>query len=110
MNRGISQIVFQDNVSADADGEILSVGCMSETVNIEVETTSTTAILNFEIQQNSDEWHEWNGIDTITYDIVTSVLATNKVYQSGLTGVRNFRVRISNMTDGTITVTGKAVG
>lgn len=107
-NRPIEVFTFQDSVNASQDGEILSVNTGSRTVNIEVTSTSTDAVVNFEAQFTSDTWHPVNGIDIETFNLFTSI-STSGVYQVDLTGVKKLRCRLSDITNGEVSVVGKVV-
>jgi len=108
-NRPIAFIKFQENTIAPSDGEILSVNTGSSILNIDIKNTSTDAVLNFEARINENlDWVKINAVNLTNYDISTTA-NTDGIYQIDLTGLSFVRCRVSDITDGDITVNGKVV-
>ncbi len=101
---------FQDAIDASANGEVLSINANSQTMNVEIESTSTDAIVNFEAQIVSNSWQTINGVNLANFSVMSSPQASDSIFQIDLTGVRNIRCRVSDMTNGAVTVSGRVVG
>lgn len=108
-NANIKTIIFQNNVSSSQDGEILNISVRHNTLNVLVETTSTTAVINFEAKTTNEiGWTPINAVNLTTFDVSVTA-SSNGIYQIDLAGLSKLRCRVSDISDGTIKVTGKVV-
>ena len=109
-NTSRNQIVLQNAVSADADGDALSITKETTTVIVEISSTSTDANLNFEARYTGTTWQSVNGVNLSDFSLGTTVSAVNGIYQVDVVGASDLRTRISDITTGAVTVTVRAVG
>lgn len=107
----LAKVIFtmQDQSTANGNGEELSIATDMNSANVEIVSTSTTANVNFEAQTASETWHSINGVNLETFNVSRTTPAVNSVYQIDLTGFSSVRVRISDMTNGEVTVIARVV-
>lgn len=103
-------VTLQDNVDADGNGNVLDIISGMETANIEIASTSTDAVVNFEAQVSTTDWFAVNGVNLSNFNVATSPVATDSIYQIDLIGLSALRCRISSITSGNVTVVARVVG
>ena len=108
-NTAVTTVILQDNVNAVGNGVVLNITAGMETANIEIASTSTDAVVNFEAQVSTTDWYAVNGVNLSNFGVATSPLATDSIHQIDLTGLSALRCRISDITSGNVTVTARVV-
>jgi hypothetical protein len=97
--------VFQDGVSATADGTALSVAGWS-TIGVQIVITDTATVA-FQGTTDGSNWVSLacTSIASTTGALVTTATASG-LYKCNVAGMAQFRVRVSAYTGGTVTVKG----
>lgn len=99
---------LQNAAAATGNGTALDVAGYG-TVAVQV-TISATATVTFEGSSDGATWASvvCSSTDSTSATLTTSATATG-LYQCSVSGLSNFRARISSFGSGTVTVTGRAV-
>jgi len=97
---------FQSAAVANANGTALGVGGLPA-VGVQVEGI-TTATVTFEGTIDGSTWYAIQAV-TLTNGTIATSTAADGLFMVPVTGLDQFRCRISGYSAGTITVSGKAV-
>ena len=108
-NIPVTTITLQDNVGVNEAGTTLNIISGMETANVEIASTSTDAVVNFEAQVSTTDWYAVNGVNLSNFSVATSPLAVDSIHQIDLTGFSALRCRVSDITSGNVTVTARVV-
>jgi hypothetical protein len=100
---------FQDDVSAIANGEVLTINRDMVTMNVSVTGDATGFTLNFEGKVNADDDYTAIMCANLTTLALSTTATANGIYQVDLTALRYFRCRLSAISSGSLSASGTAV-
>lgn len=108
MGSGVTDVTLQNAASATGNGTALTVGG-TKTLTVEVSGTSTSQTIVFEGASVGGTYYAIQGVKLQDLSTATQTTGKGEIWQFDVTGLVNFRARISAIAGGTITVKGKAV-
>lgn len=104
----VSDVVLQNSVSEIGDGNLFEVGSF-KTITIEISGTSTSRTVIFEGSSVSGTYYAIQGVRLSDLSTASQTTGTGELWQFDVTGLVNFRARLSSVTGGVVDVKGKAV-
>ncbi|MGE7650480.1 hypothetical protein ACQKM1_22295 [Peribacillus frigoritolerans] len=104
----VKDVVLHDVVTATGNGTALAVGD-TKTLTIEVYGTSTSRTLVFEAAGVTGTFYPVKGIKLTDLSMDTQTTGSGELWQFDLTGVVQFRARLTAVAGGNVSVKGKAV-
>lgn len=104
----VTDVTLQNAATATGNGTALAVGGL-RTVTVEVTGTSTSRTIIFEGASVSGVYYAMMGVKLADFSTATQTTTNNEVWQFDVTGLVNFRTRISAVAGGNVSVKGKVV-
>lgn len=104
----VVDVTLQNAASAVANGTALAVGGV-KTLTLEISGTSASRTIIFEGASVSGTYYPVMGTKLSDLTTATQTTGTGEVWQFDVTGLVNFRARISAVAGGNVSVRGKAV-
>lgn len=103
-----SEVTFHDAAVAIATGKALNVGA-EKSLTLEIYGTSTARTLIFEAAGASGVFRPISGIKLSDLTTRSQTTNTDELWQFDITGVHQFRVNLTTVTGGNVSVKGKVV-
>ena len=110
-NAPMQNLIFHKDVTTTSDGTIYNVSNNASTLSIDfMATAGTTFVAHFEgrVAEESD-WDSVSAFNLNTLNVSTTSETTD-TWQLDLTAWSYIRVRLSEVTNGSVSVYAKAVG
>jgi hypothetical protein len=104
----IQAITLQDTATTIGSGTPFTVGGY-KTITIEITATSTSQTVVFEGSSISGTYYAISGTRLSDLTTGSQTITTGEVWQFDVTGLVNFRARISAISGGSLSVKGRAV-
>jgi len=108
MNIHSNKWIFQDSVTAPANGEVLESG-RADTVTLFITGTSATRTIYFEGSDNEGNWYSIPAFKLPTLTMASSTTGNNEAWEIDLTDSVYVRARVSAVAGGTVRITGRVV-
>lgn len=105
---GVQDVVLQENATAISNGKTFVVGAV-KTITIEITGTSTSRTIVFEASSVSGAYYPIQGTKLQDFTLSSQTSGLNELWVFDVTGLMNFRTRISDISGGSVNVRGKAV-
>lgn len=106
MFRSLAVFNFHENAVSAQNGNEYEVS-MNSVITFEVTGTSTSRTLVFEGLGISGAWYPIKCCNLSTLTLATQTTGNNELWQADISGLVKFRVRISAVAGGDVTVKGK---
>ena len=108
-NRAMGTMVFHDNIDTPQDGGTFSIS-QADSVSIEIGGTATAFKLILEVKNDGD-WYAKCATDIASFSLATGGIITDKTkaWEVDTTAWSFIRLRLIEISGGTITVKGRAV-
>jgi len=111
MNTGKINWVFHNASAAIGDGDLLKIRGDFQTINLEITGTAVASTLIFEGKSHdAGAWYPISCVNLSTLAIASQTAGKDELWQVDLTGLIQFRTRISAINGGNLSVDGKVVG
>lgn len=104
----VVDVVLHDAVTALGNGAAFTVAD-AKTLTLEVYGTSATRTLLFEASGVTGAFYPIKGVKLTDLSMATQTTGTGELWQFDVTGVSQFRARLTVATGGNVSVKGKAV-
>lgn len=107
----ITDFTFHDRTTIISDGlEYINhnIG-FSTTLDLDIYGTATTSAVIFEAMGLNGRYRPIQGFNSETTDLSSTTLSNDSSWQFDLTGKSKFRVRITVISDGFLTIKGKVI-
>lgn len=108
MIKNVSNIVFHSNVSTPSTGEMFPVHDY-KTITVEIYGTSTSQTVLFEASGMAGTFYPIQGTKLNDLSIASQTTGLGELWQFDITGVTNFRTRISAVSGGSLFISGVAI-
>lgn len=103
-----TDVVFHDDATAVGSGATFTVGNY-KTLTLEISGTSTSRTILFEGASISGTYYPIKGIRMSDYAMGTETSDSGEMWQFDITGLVNFRVRVSAVVGGSVSAKGRVV-
>ena len=104
----VSDVVLQDAMSTIGDGKIFIVND-TKTLTLEVSGTSVSRTILFESAGVTGTFYPIKGIKLTDLSMGTQTTGSGEMWQFDVTGVVQFRAKLTAVVGGNVSVKGKAV-
>jgi len=108
-NSRINNWIFQNNAVALGDGNILLISAGMMTLTIEITGSGTNTVIFEGRSTEGSTYYPIAGVNLADFTVATSTSNKGCIYQLSLEGLTAFRVRVSALTSGTVSVSGTVV-
>jgi hypothetical protein len=108
MNISTTNWSFHSAATSTGNGEVFYPN-KNDTLTIEITGTATSSTIIFEGQGGSDTWYAIQGVKLSDFSMASQTTGKGELWQFDLSGIKAFRARISAISGGNISVTGRAV-
>lgn len=110
-NSGKKNWNFQTSATTTGDGFELWVDGDFQTINLEISGTATSSTVVFEGKSlDNGSWYAISCVNLSTLTLASQTTGKSELWQADLTGLIKFRTRISAISGGNLSVSGKVVG
>lgn len=104
----VTDVTLHNAVSTLGDGALFAVGD-TKTLTIEVYGTSASRTVLFEAAGVTGTFYPIKGVRLTDFAMATQTTGTGELWQFDVTGLVQFRTKLSAVTGGNVSVKGKAV-
>lgn len=109
-NSGIINFVFHNESTTTGNGSELNVNMGMTTLNFEISGTATSSTCIFEGKSvDTGEFYPVQCVNLGTLALANQTTGKSELWQCDLTALTKFRVRISTISGGNISIKGRAV-
>jgi hypothetical protein len=105
----ISNFIFQDKATTIGNGNTYINSYDAETLQLEIMGTATSFTVVFEEQTVSGNFYSTLVVNRQDYSMVSQTSLKDSTWEIGIKGLVGFRVKISTISGGNLTVSGRVV-
>lgn len=105
----LRDIIFHDSSTSESNGNIYTINNNANSITFEITGTSASRTLLFEGESISGTYYPINCVNLVTLAVATQTTGNNELWQVDLTGLIGFRIRISSVSGGYVTIKGRVV-
>lgn len=107
--RLIDEHYFHDGVSSTGNGTPYKTTADGSTITFSIKGDSSSRTLVFEASVNGTEYYAIKCANLTTLSLATQTTGNDELWQVDITGLHSFRVRVSAISGGDVTVLGRVV-